>query len=174
MGWSLVDAPAPAGWRPDVSGAAREEVVTFEKAGRRVSVLLAIYRNQRQGAQLVTSTNQLAHQDNERWRVVDRRQARLADAAGTFPVNLALLRGPDELLAAAQWYWLGSSRTVSDVTAKADLALDRLLMRGDTSAWVTVVTPAQESLRDAAPVLEGFVRDMGGSIERGLREMAQP
>jgi EpsI family protein len=83
-----------------------------------------------------------------------------------------LIRGPEALLAAAQWYWMGSTRTVSDATAKIDLALDRLLMRGDTSAWVTVVTPAEESLRDAAPVIEAFVRDMGGSIERGLAEMA--
>ncbi|MGZ8981322.1 MAG: hypothetical protein ACXW2D_11280, partial [Burkholderiaceae bacterium] len=41
----------------------------------------------------------------------------------------------------------GSTRTVSDASAKVDLALDRLLMRGDTSAWVTVVTAAPESLR---------------------------
>ena len=173
MGWTVADAEAPAGWRPDVNGAARTQVVTFAKDGRRVTVLLAIYRNQHQGAELVTSSNQLVHQDNERWRIVDRRPVRLADDSGNFPANVALIRGQDALLAAAQWYWLGSTRTVSDATAKMDLALDRLLMRGDTSAWVTVVTPAQESLREAAPVLEAFVRDMGGSVERGLREMAR-
>jgi exosortase A len=171
-GWSVIDAGPPAGWQPDVNGAARTQAMTFEKEGRRVTLLLAIFRNQRQGAELVSSSNQLVHQDNQRWRIVDRRAARLADDMASFPANIALLRGQDELLAAAQWYWLGSARTVSDATAKVDLALDRLLMRGDTSAWVTVVTPAQESLRDARPVLEAFVRDMGGSIERGLAEMA--
>lgn len=173
MGWRTVEADAPGGWQPDVHGAERTQVLTFEKDGRRVTLLLAIYRNQRQGAELVTSSNQLVHQDNDRWRIVDRRTARLSDDEGSFPANVALIRGQGTLLAAAQWYWIGSARTVSDATAKIDLALDRLLLRGDTSAWVTVVTPAQESLREATPVLEAFVREMGGAVERGLREVAK-
>lgn len=172
-GWSVVDAAAPSGWTPDVNGAARTQVVTFEKDGRRVTLMLAAYRNQRQGAELVTSSNQLVHQDNERWHLVDRSTRVLSDDAGRYRANVALIRGQRALLAAAQWYWLDPTRTVSDATAKADLALDRLMMRGDTSVWVTAVTPARESLRDAWPVLDGFVRDMGASIDHGLREMAQ-
>ena len=171
-GWQAVDDGTPGGWRPDVNGAPLSQVMTFAKDGRRVSVVIDTYRNQREGAKLVTSLNQLVYQDNTRWRVVDRAARPLSDDDGRFTANVALIRGEGTLLAAAQWYWLGSTRTTSDAAAKAELALDRLLMRTDTSAWVTVATPASESLRDAWPVLETFVREMGGSVQRGLREMA--
>lgn len=172
-GWTRVADGAPGGWTPDVVGAARTEVATFARGPQRVTVVVAVYRNQRQGAELVTSSNQLAHQDNPRWLVVDRRRAELVDDAGRYPANVALIRGPGTLLAAAQWYWTGAERTVSDASAKADLALDRLLLRGDTAAWVALAAPAGESLRDTLPVLDAFVRDMGPSLERGLAELAK-
>ena len=117
-GWTQADAGAPLGWRPDVTGAARTQVTTFTKDGRSVSVVVAAYRNQRQGAELVTSSNQLVHQDNERWRIVDRGTREVTDAGGSYRANVALIRGPGGLLAAAQWYWLGSTRTVSDAKAE--------------------------------------------------------
>jgi exosortase A len=172
-GWRAVEPTMVDGWRPDVDGAAREQVLTFAKEGRQVTVYLALYRNQRQGSELVSSTNQLVYQDNERWMLVDRRSVVVSDAVGEHRANFGLIRGQGALVAAAGWYWLGSTRTVSNAAAKIDLALDRLLMRGDTSAWVAIATPADESLRDAGPVLEAFVRDMGASLHHGLMEMAQ-
>jgi exosortase A len=173
-GWTRVDGGAPGGWRPDVAGAARTEVATFARGPQRVTVTIAVFRNQRQGAELVSSSNQLVHQDNERWTVVDRRRVEFADAAGSFPANAALIRGQGTLLAAAQWYWTGAERTVSDAKAKADLALDRLLMRGDTAAWIALAAPAGDSLRDALPVLDAFVRDMGAPLSRALAQAAAP
>jgi exosortase A len=172
-GWARVESGPPLGWMPDVKGAARTDVATFAKDGRTVSVVTAVFRNQRHGAKLVTSSNQLVHQDNEVWRLVDRATQPATDALGRYDVNVALIRGPGGLLGAAQWYWLGGERTVSDMRAKVDLARDRLGARTDTAAWVTVVTPAQESLRDAWPVLDAFLRDMGPSLQRGLAELAQ-
>jgi EpsI family protein len=171
-GWKPVGRGTPLDWRPDVQGAALTHTATFAKDGRTVSVVIAAYRNQRQGAELVTSSNQLVHQDNERWHEVDHATRQVGDAGGSYRANVALIRGDLGMLAAAQWYWLGAERTISDTKAKGDLALDRLLLRGDTSAWVTVVTPAQDGLRDAWPVLDEFLRDMGPSLQRGLAEMA--
>jgi EpsI family protein len=172
-GWTAVEPTRVDGWRPDVEGAAREQVLTFAKDGREVTVYLALFRNQRQGSELVSSTNQLVYQDNERWMLVDRRSAVVSDAVGEHRANFGLVRGQGALIGAAHWYWLGSTRTVSSAAAKIDLALDRLLMRGDTSAWVAIATPADESLRDAGPVLEAFVRDMGASLHHGLMELAR-
>jgi EpsI family protein len=171
-GWTPVGAGVPLDWRPDVRGAALTHVATFEKAGRTVSVVISAYRNQRRGAELVTSTNQLVYEDNTRWRLVERGTRTVSDADGHWRANVALIRGEGGLLAAAQWYWLGGERTISDVRAKVDLALDRLRLHGDTSAWVTVVMPAEDGLGDAWPVLEDFLRDMGPSVQRGLAEMA--
>jgi exosortase A len=172
-GWQPVAATLPADWQPDLAGATRTQVLSYARDGRTVSVFVAIYRNQKQGAELVTSTNQLAYQDNERWRLGERGMRTLADGNGEFSARAALIRGQGRTaIAAAQWYWLGSARTASDTRAKFDLALDRLLMRGDTSAWIAVVTPARDGLRDGWPVIEAFVRDMGAPLQRALAAMA--
>ncbi len=171
-GWSPVSVDLPGGWRPDVHGAARTQVLGFAKDGRQVEVVISMFRNQRQGAELVSATNQLVHQDNERWRIVERRTIELADPVGRFDARAALVRGSSVQFAAAHWYWLGQRRTASDAAAKIDLALDRLLLRGDTSAWVVIAVPARENLRDAVPELESFVRDMGAAINTGLTEAA--
>lgn len=172
QGWRVSVDAVLGSWRPEVSGAARTQVIAFTKDGQPVSVVLAIFRNQRQGREMVASSNQLVHPDNARWRVIARRAIELADAHGTFRSQAALIRGDGTQFAAAQWYWLGAARTTSDAMAKLDLALDRLLARGDTSAWVLVATPARDGLADGSAAIEAFVRDMGAALDSALGEMA--
>jgi EpsI family protein len=148
------------------------QVLSFATEDREVAVVVALFRNQRQGAELVTSTNQLVSPANARWHLVARRAIELADARGTFPARAALIRGQGTQLVAAQWYWLGTSRTTSDTVAKLDLAIDRLLARGDTSAWVIVVAPARDGFDDALPVIADFVREVGARLDGALAEVA--
>jgi exosortase A len=173
-GWRADDGGAPGGWMPHIAGAARTQVVTFAKEGAQVTLIVAVFRNQRQGAELISSANRLVHDDEVRWQVVERRTAQLADRAGSYRANVALLRGQGTRFAVAQWYWLGGRRTVSDTAAKVDLALDRVLMRGDTAAWVALATPARDGVPDALPLLEAFAREMGPSVQLGLAEIARP
>ena len=171
-GWRPSGPVVPGDWRPDVAGATRTQVMSFAKDGREVAVVLALFRNQRRGAELVTSTNQLVRPDNPNWRLISRNAVELTDGRGKFPARAALIRGQATQFAAAQWYWLGASRTTSDTVAKADLAFDRLFARGDTSAWVIVVARARDSMGDAMPVIAEFVRDMGAELDAALAEVA--
>jgi exosortase A len=171
-GWSEGLTPVTA-WRPRLTGTAAQQTLTYTKDGREVSVLLGVYRNQRQGSELVNSANRLIADDDSRWQLVERGTVQFEDALGRYRVHAAALRAPGGKLATAHWYWLHNARTISDVAATADLALDRLLMRGDTAVWVTVVTPARDGLPDALPVLRGFVADMGAELDRALTAMAE-
>ena len=73
-------------------------------------------------------------------------QVRTADMRGTAsPVNLAAPR-----LRVWQTYWVGGRLVTSDARAKVQLAIDRLLGRGDDSAVVFFYTPV---LSDSNPEL---------------------
>ena len=58
-GWMPVERPL-ADWRPQLQAPVREERFAFGKGGRQVGVFVGIFRDQRQGAELVSSANQLA------------------------------------------------------------------------------------------------------------------
>jgi exosortase A len=171
-GWSLASRPVST-WRPKLEGPAREQVLSFSKGDRTVTLYLGIYRNQSQGSELVNSQNVLVTPDDRRWKLIASSRTTLADALGPFPANTGLVRGAEGTFAVVQWYWLGTIRTTSDAQAKLDLALDRLLLRGDTSAWVALHARAADGSANVQPVLQEFLRDMGGTIDAALNEMSR-
>jgi exosortase A len=170
-GWVRAEPPVSA-WAPRLEGPKLARVETFVKNGRRVTVTTALYRNQSQGSELVNSQNVIAVPEDPTWRVVARGPLTLpAEAGKAYPA--ALLRGAGERIAVAHWYWLGTARSTSDAQAKLDLAVDRLLMRGDTSAWVAVQTPAEDGLERGTEVLREFLTDMGPALDAALLETSQ-
>ena len=69
--------------------------------------------------------------------------------------------------------WLGDVVTTSGTRTKFDLAVDRLLLRSDTSAWVMLSTAhdAEHPERSNATLAE-FVQTMGPALETALRATA--
>jgi exosortase A len=169
-GWSAVDVRLAA-WRPQLEAPSREQVLTFEKDGRRVGVYLGFYTNQRQGAELVNSMNQLLSTRKRETLTVASGKRRIEFGGEPLTVNTARLRGPEGTIVAWQWYWLGRSSTSSDALAKWDLAIDRLLGRDDTSAWVTVYVRNPASDEEADHTLARFVAEMGESLLVALHEV---
>lgn len=170
-GWVEVDR-AVADYKPELSGQADQRVQTFEKGGRRVSVDLAYFRNQHQGAELVTSTNQIVSSRNHQWQLPQIRKVRIQFADRELRVNEARINSTRQTLVAWQWYWLGDISTTSDARAKFDLAIDRLFLRGDTSAWVTVFMEQDDRSSGAAATLAEFMHDMGDALAAALQTTA--
>ncbi|HPE02176.1 MAG TPA: exosortase A [Burkholderiaceae bacterium] len=168
-GWTQVDAVAS--WRPDVHGAARESVQTFQKNGTRVTVFIAVFRNQQQGRELVNSLNQTVEPGNQRWHMVAAGTESFEAAGGPAQARRVLVAGNAGRLETLTWYWLGQESTISDVRGKVDLARDRLLGRSDTSAWVSVSTDAAGGPA-ARAALRDFVQQMGPSIHAALAATA--
>lgn len=184
-GWVEV-APQPQtwqAWRPHISGAAAQSYQVFEKDGQRVGVYLGLYRNQRQGSELVNSFNQLVSPADPHWVELERGRLTLAGKdADPAEITRARVRGPDSTHEAWQWYWLGQFSTPSEVLAKLDLARERGRGRSDTSAWVTVATAAdglgprasgQAASAAAQATLARFMVEMGPSIASALTQTAQ-
>ena len=181
---TLADAtPAPAGgwqavqgqiteWRPELESPTREQILTFEKDGRRVGVFLGFYRNQRQGAELVNQMNQLLRTKKREMLTVATGSRPIRFGGEQLKVNTARMSGTEGVIVAWQWYWLGGTSTISDSRAKLDLAIDRLLGRDDTSAWVTIFVRDSADAADADATLAAFVEEMGDSLLAAMDQAA--
>jgi EpsI family protein len=166
-GW--VPAPGDLSWRPDVSGAAQERVQSFESNGRRVTVFVAGFRDQKQGAELVNSMNWVVMPHNKTWHMI---QEGIEPTGSQSPAQArrVLAGGAPGRIETLTWYWLGEETTISDFRGKWDLARDRLLGRTDTSAWISISTSADDPA--ARQTLRQFVADMAPSIHEALAATA--
>lgn len=171
-GWHAMAEPLTAHWRPQLFEATSEQMLSFEKDGRRVGVFFGFYRNQRQGAELVNSMNQLLSTRNRPWQMLAAGRRGIEFGGAPLVVRTGRMRGPEGTLVAWHWYWLGGSSTSSDAVAKWDLAFDRLLGRDDTSAWVTLYVRDPVDADDADRTLAAFVAEMGDSLLAAMRQVA--
>ncbi len=102
-GWtSIPEELSP--WRPDVTGARVELRQTFQKAGARVGVHIAFFRDQTKYAKAVASTNQLVRPTNNFWRQIQAGSVATEIGGAPARVRLAVVSGNGERLAAWQWY----------------------------------------------------------------------
>jgi exosortase A len=166
-GWSL-EPPQSTQWRPQYRGAAASTFAVYRKGERSVAVYLGYYRNQRQGAELVGSQNLIAGAERSAWaRIgesprsedlpqgrVELRQTRLVSAAGRLLVW--------------DWYRIAGRHLSNPYVAKALLARDKLLRRGDDSAAIALAAPYDASPEAAAETLHAFLRDMLPAIDTAL------
>lgn len=165
-GWQASSAFAQ--WRPITQKPSLERTAYFVKGGAVIGVQLSVYRDQLEGAELVSWGNQLIDESPEATsRVVTQRKVGSVDGLASPAYRETLLQA-DKRLVVRDWYWLGDHTTTSDAAAKVSLALDRLLRRDDTSAWVLVFTPVREDAAEAQSRLNAFQREMGPSILAAL------
>jgi exosortase A len=167
-GWREV-GEAVADWQPDLAGPRALTRQSFERDGRRVTVYLGMYRNQQAGSELVSSQNRLLPIKERYWTEVGAGLRNIQYPGGRLEVATSVLRSQRHLIRVWRGYWLGQQLTVSDARAKLDLALDRLLLRSDTSAWVALATEhdAQHPGRSDA-LLDEFASSMWPAVEAAL------
>lgn len=170
------------GWRSTVDGGTWQPALQSPRAllsriyaqgDDRVRLHLGIFRAQAQGSELVSSSNTVAAEGSG-WREVSRDvvDAPIGDMSVRWrSVVVRHERGGYERLWIA--YWIGGGWTISDARAKADLAVDRVLRRSDTSAWVGLATPYHPDRPQASErVLRGFITAMGPALQRALEDTA--
>lgn len=171
-GWAPANAPVSR-WQPVLEQPRARHEQTFEKDGARVTVTLGIYRDQRQGSELVSWSNQMIGGTRSDWLRLSRSAARVSSAGRSFEAESGVLRSHDQQIAVLRWYWTADVSTASDSRAKIDLAFDRLLRRDDTSAWLAISTPSDPlNPHGAIAVLQRFAAEMGDEVDAALRRTA--
>lgn len=165
-GWQ--HAPAFTAWHPEFKNPAAEQMRFLARKEQRAGLYIAYYRNQNQQAELIGYGNVLAMPEGKIWR-------RLSESARTIqPDNLSvrqnLLAQDNQRLLGWYWYWVGDRFTSSSYVAKAQLALNRLLLRPDDSAVIIVFAPYAERTDAAAASLQQLVRDALPALQTQLQQ----
>jgi EpsI family protein len=164
-GWTQESQPVGS-WTPQLQGRPVTQSVTFTRNGARVTLVVAWYRDQHQDHELVNAMNRLLP-EGERAMQIARGgiDTRFGDRPAT--VRTATVRHDAQRLRIWQWYWIDDRIETSDTRAKLSLALDRLLARSDTSAWVAAFVEAETDAQ-GDQVLAGFAREMGPALTAAL------
>ena len=167
-GWERDKDPLSA-WRPDLEGANASETFVYRKGTQRVAVFIGAYHHQTQRAQVGSSMNQLGRSAGESWKQTARGEDRTAGISPSVPdpVHVAEVRGPgpSDRLLVWHWFWAGDSPTTSAGRTKLELARARFLRRPDDALWIAVYAPVDDDRTAARQSLQGFVRDMGPSLQ---------
>jgi exosortase A len=156
-------------WRPLYVGVATQFLKNYRHDGKSVDLYVSYYRNQQQGTELINSQNQLVAETGSNWHNIneDMRVISLGSQQETIRQNQ--LQSPTTKLLIWRWYWLGEEKTANPYLAKAILAKNKLLGRGDDGAEIIVVTRYEETPDEAFPVLQGFLGEMMPTITKGLQ-----
>ncbi len=156
------------GWTPVYTGSPRQFIGHFYHGSKHVSLYVTYYRNQKQGDGLISSGNILVADRDTGWRNVEGNRQNLSLGPTEFTVNQNQLYGPESRLLVWRWFWLIGHETADPYLAKAILAMNRILGRGEDGAEIMVVTSYDRDPEEAAAVLREFVTDMKSVIAKQL------
>jgi EpsI family protein len=162
-GWSA-DTRAFTTWRPEIEGASAELTQGFVKNGARVGVHVAFFPRTTPASKAITTANVLVHPGNPIWRQTDSRTLRATIDGASVTAPLDTIARPSESLAVTRWFWVDGRIATREIVAKLLQLAPALRGRPDSVAWVVVYAPAEPG-KDAAPLLESFVRDMSPAID---------
>jgi len=171
-GWALEPQSATP-WRPQYTGAAASALAVYRKGERSVAVYLGLYRKQRQGAELVSSQNRIAGGRDSAWASMGESLRTEALSNGAVELRQTRLRSRGGRLLVWDWYRIAGRDLSNRYLAKALLARDKLLGRGDDSAAIVLAAPYDARPELAAETLRLFMRDMLPAIDAALGAAAQ-
>jgi exosortase A len=170
-GWQTAAAPLSE-WHARYIGTDAAVNQTYQHGDQKVSVYLAYYRRQRQGAELINSDNVLIKQKDPVWRQTADSPHEVVLDGKHLQVRLAKMRSADQDLLVWYWFWIDGHTTTNHYLAKLWDAKAKLT--GETGDAAAIVLSAQftDQGADAEKALEEFMNAMHGSIEASLENAA--
>lgn len=150
-----------------------------------VGLNVSYYRQQGYDRKLVSSENVLVASNDSHWARLSTSSARMVLPDQTLTVSQVLLRkqtadlaGAAPRLLAWRFYWVNGRFTSSDIQAKIQGALSRVMGHGDDGAIVVIYTPLAtdvleaDALTAAQDRLQAFAHAQGASLEASLARVS--
>ena len=176
-GWAAAPSPLTA-WKPAYANPVLALSRSYRQGAAEAGVWVYYYRHQSAERKLVTSSNALVELEAESvWRQIDSGLTTLDLGGAVQPLRTATLRGSTEVgsrqaqrLRVWQVYWIGGRLMTSDARARLQLALNRLMGRGDEGAAIFFATPLRspDAVAAADDTLRAFVAAELPAITRAL------
>ncbi len=182
-GWAAAAAPL-TDWRPAYANPVLTLSRSYRQGTAEAGVWVYYYRHQSAERKLVTSSNALVELESKSvWGQVDSGLTMLEVGGIAQPLRTATLRGSIEVgstqaqrLRVWQVYWVGGRLISSDARARLQLALNRLMGRGDEGAAIFFATPmaTPDAVAAADETLRGFVAAELPALARTLASTVTP
>ncbi len=166
-GWQSVDGKLVT-WNPLFQNSRAQFTQTYAKGAATVGLYVGYYRNQGQGAKLITSQNSLIGSNNIEWRSLGEGHRSLTLNNEKLTLIEADLRGQSDNLVVWYWYWVDGEYTVNRYWGKLLQAKSTLFGRGDDGAVIIIYTKRGADGADASATLQDFGSSMLPGITRAL------
>jgi EpsI family protein len=178
--WRPVNAHMTS-WKPAYPSPYAAVRATYTTGGKSVGLYIQYYRNQGHGSKLISSDNALVRNDDERWQQTRTGVRDIQIAGQPVRVDTAVLqdsRGTtglsDQRWIVWRWFWIDGHVTSNSYWAKLWTAWAQIRGRGDDSAAVILIAPADDE-KDANAALASFAGAAGNAIDAMLKSaQAQP
>jgi exosortase A len=155
-------------WTPRFLSSSVQFNQAFGKEGTRAGLYIGYYRNQGQGAQLITTQNTLVASNDREWKNIGEIRRTPVFKLGEISAIETKLRGRSTSLLVWRWYWVDGQYIVNPYWGKLLQAKSRLLGRGDDAAIVIIYAPYDDRPQVAEQALKDFVGAMLPAITRSL------
>ncbi len=143
-----------------------------------VKLIVKYYRNQRHDAQLISSSNRMALDQDDAWRVTahgNRLEALalagkelIQQSTPSFSLHETSINGSRQHILVWSWNWINGHFNNNSVTGKIMQSWDRLTLSGDDGAAIMLVAPFDENPEEARVVLRRFATAHLSQIEAVL------
>jgi exosortase A len=165
--WQQVDKRLTT-WTPHFVNAAAEINQVYGAEPHAVGLSIRYYSNQRQGAELITSTNTLVRSTDRVWGNVGEKRRRVEVKGQQLALAETNLRGPGKRLLVWSWYRIDGRDTAEPYWSKLVQAWAKLRGRGGDSAVIIVYTEFDGTRDAAVKKLQAFVDAMRPAINRSV------
>ena len=161
-------------WRPTFVGPDAETIRTYRRVGREVHLYLAYYTHQRQGAELVNSSNTFVQERSWERASSGMDEAKIGDTALSVQTVRLIGQGRNHGRGRVvwQWYWIGDRYTSDPLVAKIRQAQARLFGTSQAAAAIVVATDYEDNPAEAIETLGDFAADLkglAGSLAKTVR-----
>ena len=155
-------------WRPRYLGARASVFETYARGGQQVVLYLAVYRNQKNGGEMVNSDNRMAEMWHPVWFNSEASRRSEAIDTSTLPLRRSLLRSPGQRLVVWDWFVVSGQDVANPYLAKLLQARSQIIGRGDDGVAIIVAAPYAENLPGAEQALRDFIAAMRPSIDAAV------
>jgi exosortase A len=161
-------------WKPRFLPAGAELYRFFQHDAHVVGLSVLYYRNQGDGTKLISSSNRMVR-EKDPVRITAGTVDRQEILSGQ-PLKLreTQLRGASGRFLAWTWYWIDGKFITNDYLAKLLQAKEKLLMRGDDGAAITVFAPYNENPEEARTAMHRFLVENLAPLEATLSGNEKP
>ncbi len=155
-------------WKPSFHPANAEMNRFFRRNAEEVGIAVKFYRNQRHGAELISSANRLVLEKDKSWQLVATSHRRETVGKRELAMREARIHGASGQFIVWYWYWIDGAFTASDYAGKLLQAKEKLLLRGDDSAAVMVFAPYASSPEEARKTMRDYLSQHLAPLEIAL------